>query len=56
MEVHVASRHILDAIRRRRSIYAFPPRLARQVRLLRWLPPAMSDWLIARMLGKLKRK
>jgi short-subunit dehydrogenase len=54
MEVETASQHILDAIRRRRVFYAFPPRLARRLQLLRWLPLRLSDWLIARMLRKLK--
>ncbi len=55
MEVEEASRHIRDAVRRRRVFVAFPRNLRRQVRLLRWLPNRWSDWLIAWMFGKLKR-
>jgi NAD(P)-dependent dehydrogenase (short-subunit alcohol dehydrogenase family) len=54
MNVEAASQHILHAIRRRRVFYAFPRQLARRVQLLRWLPLRFSDWLIARMLRKLK--
>jgi NAD(P)-dependent dehydrogenase (short-subunit alcohol dehydrogenase family) len=50
MEVEDAARRIVEAIRRRRPFYAFPPRAARRVRLLRWLPPGMSDWALRRLL------
>lgn len=53
MEVESASRLILDAIQRRRAFYAFPRASARHVRLLRWLPPGLSDWLIRRMLVRM---
>jgi NAD(P)-dependent dehydrogenase (short-subunit alcohol dehydrogenase family) len=55
MEVDEAARRILDAVRRRRLFCAFPRQLTRRVRLLRWLPCGMSDWIIARLLGKLKK-
>jgi NAD(P)-dependent dehydrogenase (short-subunit alcohol dehydrogenase family) len=45
MELPVAARHIVDAIRRRRPFYAFPPASVRRVRLLRWLPCGLSDRL-----------
>jgi NAD(P)-dependent dehydrogenase (short-subunit alcohol dehydrogenase family) len=48
MELSDAARRIVAAIRRRRPFYAFPPTLARRVRLLRWLPASMSDWLTSR--------
>ena len=53
MEVETASRLILEAIRRRRPFYAFPRSSARRVRLLRWLPAGLSDWLIRRMLARM---
>jgi NAD(P)-dependent dehydrogenase (short-subunit alcohol dehydrogenase family) len=45
MEVDVAARRIVEAIRRRRLFYAFPPPGAWQLRLLRWLPAGLSDWV-----------
>jgi short-subunit dehydrogenase len=55
MEVEPACRRILDAVRRGRTLEAFPARITRKIRLLQWLSPAVSDWLIARLLAKLKR-
>jgi NAD(P)-dependent dehydrogenase (short-subunit alcohol dehydrogenase family) len=52
LEVEDAARRILDAIRRRKAHVAFPPSSAIRVRLLRWLPAGLSDWLIGRLLGK----
>lgn len=46
MEVDVAARRILDAIRRKRAFYAFPAATARQVWLLRFLPASISDRII----------
>lgn len=48
MELPDAARQILWAIRQGRPFYAFPPALVRRVRLLRWLPSGLSDWLILR--------
>jgi short-subunit dehydrogenase len=45
-----AARRIADAIRQRREFFAFPGGGAWQVRLLRWLPRRVSDWLVAKML------
>lgn len=56
LEVEAAARLILEAVRRRLPFFAFPPQSARRVRLLRWLPPAASDWLIARLLHSLAKK
>jgi short-subunit dehydrogenase len=50
MEVEDAARRIVEAIRRRRPFYAFPPPAARRVRLLRWLPCGVSDWALRRLL------
>jgi NAD(P)-dependent dehydrogenase (short-subunit alcohol dehydrogenase family) len=48
MELPDAARRILTAIRRGRSFYAFPLSTAWRVRLLRWLPCGLSDWLTLR--------
>jgi short-subunit dehydrogenase len=51
MEVKVAARQIVAALHRRPPLYAFPRNTAWRVRLLRWLPAGVSDWLIRRMLA-----
>jgi NAD(P)-dependent dehydrogenase (short-subunit alcohol dehydrogenase family) len=56
LELEDAARSILDAIRRRRPLYAFPWSSAWRVRLLRWLPPRLGDWLMGRMLRALQAK
>jgi NAD(P)-dependent dehydrogenase (short-subunit alcohol dehydrogenase family) len=53
MEADVAARTILEAVRRRRTFVAFPPASAREVRLLRWLPAGLSDWLLERKARKI---
>src|SRR5262249_46603005 len=53
MEPAEASRHILEAIRRRRPFVAFPRWAARQGRLLRWLPCRASDWLLVRAMRRI---
>jgi NAD(P)-dependent dehydrogenase (short-subunit alcohol dehydrogenase family) len=55
MELPEASHHILDAVCHRRTFYAFPRRGVRQVRLLRWLPPRLSDWLTAQRVPTIKK-
>jgi NAD(P)-dependent dehydrogenase (short-subunit alcohol dehydrogenase family) len=50
LEVDEAARHIVEAVRRRRPFYAFPPPATRRVRLLRWLPCRLSDWALRRVL------
>jgi NAD(P)-dependent dehydrogenase (short-subunit alcohol dehydrogenase family) len=55
LEAETASRLILDAIHRRRPFYAFPKATARPLRLLRWLPARLSDWLIRRMAARMER-
>jgi NAD(P)-dependent dehydrogenase (short-subunit alcohol dehydrogenase family) len=52
MEVDDAARRIVEAVRRRRPFYAFPPPAARRVRLLRWLPCGLSDWALRRLLAR----
>src|SRR5207244_3368981 len=53
MEVGDAARRIVEAVRRRREFFAFPPPAAWRVRLLRWLPCGASDWLVRRMVERL---
>jgi NAD(P)-dependent dehydrogenase (short-subunit alcohol dehydrogenase family) len=55
LEPAEAARRIVRAIRRRVPLYAFPASAAWQVRLLRWLPARLSDWLVARMMRRLAK-
>jgi NAD(P)-dependent dehydrogenase (short-subunit alcohol dehydrogenase family) len=48
MEPAFAADRIVEAVRRRRAYYAFPAGMTSQVRLLKWLPSGMSDWLTMR--------
>jgi NAD(P)-dependent dehydrogenase (short-subunit alcohol dehydrogenase family) len=50
VEVKDAVKHMVAAILQRRSFVAFPAPLARQARLARFLPHAVSDWLVRRAL------
>jgi hypothetical protein len=54
MDVDYAVGRMLRAIRRRKAFYAFPASLAWRLRVLRWLPRGAADWLIGRMLGKMR--
>jgi NAD(P)-dependent dehydrogenase (short-subunit alcohol dehydrogenase family) len=56
LEVDDAARRIVRAIRRRKPFYAFPASMAWQVRLVRWLPTRLSDWLVARMMRGLTQE
>jgi NAD(P)-dependent dehydrogenase (short-subunit alcohol dehydrogenase family) len=55
MDVEVAVARMVKAIRSRRSFVAFPPRDAWQVRLLRYLPRSLSDWLVKRFLARMRK-
>jgi NAD(P)-dependent dehydrogenase (short-subunit alcohol dehydrogenase family) len=55
MELEYAADQILRAIRGRAPFLAFPPRMAWQIRLLRYLPRPLSDWLTRRHLQRAKR-
>jgi NAD(P)-dependent dehydrogenase (short-subunit alcohol dehydrogenase family) len=46
-----AVNRILGAVRQEKVFFAFPAPTVRRVRLLRWLPAGMSDWLIRRMMA-----
>jgi NAD(P)-dependent dehydrogenase (short-subunit alcohol dehydrogenase family) len=48
LEVGDAVDRMMKAVRRRRSFYAFPARDVWPVRLLRYLPRSLSDWLTER--------
>ena len=48
MEPAFAADRIVDAVHRRRAYYAFPIGMTNQVRLLKWLPSGISDWLTMR--------
>ena len=48
MDAPFAALRIVNAIRRRRSYYAFPMGMTGLVRLLKWLPSSISDWLTVR--------
>lgn len=48
MEPEKAARYILRAIRRRSRVYAFPWSTSLLLRVLRWLPPWLYDWCMAR--------
>jgi short-subunit dehydrogenase len=56
LSVEDAARRIVDAIRRRKAFFAFPPSDARRGRLLRLLPRFLSDWLVARLFRKMKKQ
>ncbi|MFO0844896.1 MAG: SDR family NAD(P)-dependent oxidoreductase [Gemmataceae bacterium] len=55
LPVEVAAATILDAIRRKRPFIAFPPRIAFRVRLLKYLPRSVSDWLAGREMKNARR-
>jgi NAD(P)-dependent dehydrogenase (short-subunit alcohol dehydrogenase family) len=56
MEPEQAARQIVRAVRRGDPFIAFPRAEAWPVRLLRWLPARASDWLVRRLLPRLKRE
>jgi short-subunit dehydrogenase len=56
LEVEDAARRIVRALHRRRKFVAFPAGDAWRVRLLRWLPAGLSDWIVRRMIQRLQRK
>jgi short-subunit dehydrogenase len=54
LDVTDAARRILAAVERRQPFFAFPADMRRQVRLLRWLPLGLSDWLVTRLLRRIQ--
>jgi hypothetical protein len=55
LPVETAAGVILDAVRRKRPFVAFPAHLAFRLRLLKYLPRPISDYLAAREMGRAKR-
>jgi short-subunit dehydrogenase len=55
LEVEDAARRILEALATRRTFVAFPRGDAFRVRLLRWLPAGVGDWLVGRMVRRLQQ-
>jgi NAD(P)-dependent dehydrogenase (short-subunit alcohol dehydrogenase family) len=53
--VEKAAGIILDAIRRQRPFVAFPANMVFQVRLLKYLPRPISDWLAGRRMEQTRR-
>jgi short-subunit dehydrogenase len=56
MEVEDAARRIVAALAARKSFIAFPATQANRLRLLRFLPRRLADWLIARHLNRSERR
>src|SRR5262245_41851664 len=52
LEPEDAVRRILAAVARKQRFVAFPNPTATLVRILRWLPPAMSDWVLQRQIKR----
>ncbi len=55
LNVEVAVRRMIDALRRRRAFYAFPLREVWKLRLTTFLPRRIADWLTARYLRKAEK-
>jgi hypothetical protein len=55
LTVEDAVRCMLSAIGRGRAFYVFPGRDAWRVRLLRYLPRCLSDWMVGRGLARLRQ-
>ena len=56
MEVEYAAQRILTVLRRRQAFAAFPAGNAWQVRLLRYLPLPVADWLANQLLQRSRLK
>ncbi len=56
LDVEDAVARMVKAIRARRPLVAFPRSTAFRVRLLRWLPAGLGDWLVRAMLRGLAKK
>ena len=55
LSVEEAVRRMIGALRRRRPFFAFPRRDLWQVRMLRYLPRPLADWLVTRGLLRAKK-
>jgi len=56
LEVEDAARQILEAVRKGKRFAAFPWGTAWQMRLLRWLPAEVSDWVVSRLMRRLAKQ
>jgi NAD(P)-dependent dehydrogenase (short-subunit alcohol dehydrogenase family) len=56
MDVGEAARRIVSALRAQKAFVAFPRHDVRRVRLLRYLPLAVSDWMAYRYLLRTQKK
>ncbi len=56
LEVDDAVRRILDAVRRRKRFCAFPPRIAILLRIIRCLPPAIADRMMAQLIRGIEKQ
>jgi NAD(P)-dependent dehydrogenase (short-subunit alcohol dehydrogenase family) len=56
LELEDAVQRMVQAIRRRRPLVVFPRSTAFKVRLLRWLPAGISDWLLGKMVQRIEGK
>jgi NAD(P)-dependent dehydrogenase (short-subunit alcohol dehydrogenase family) len=55
LDVGEAAKRILAAIRLRKKFVAYPPQTAWQVRVLQWLPAALSDWVVHQLMKRLEK-
>lgn len=55
MDVDVAVRKIMKAIRRRKNFLTFPWAFGLGLGVLRWLPDWLSDWFVVRYLTQGKK-
>jgi len=53
MDVEYATQRIVEAIRAKKEFFAFPGPARRRMRLLRWLPSRLSDWLVVRVVRRM---
>jgi NAD(P)-dependent dehydrogenase (short-subunit alcohol dehydrogenase family) len=56
MDVDYAAERIVDAIRRKKEFFAFPGPGVRRVRLLKWLPSRLSDWLLVQTVRRITKE
>jgi len=49
MDVEFAARQIVRAIRNKKNFIAFPRRMLWHMRILKWSPPRIRDWLLGRI-------
>jgi NAD(P)-dependent dehydrogenase (short-subunit alcohol dehydrogenase family) len=54
MNVDYAAERIVDAIRLKQEFFAFPGPGVRRVRLLKWLPSRLSDWLLVQTVRRMR--